>query len=918
MMKLNSLFLFMLLILSSCSHFNNEEIDLPIFSWIDETYQLELVFDSLENDDLYQLEIFNKLIRLKDDQGKVIPVARVRSHGKNKITVITGVNLDLSRNYYFQINGDRVYAYPSKEYLNKYYQYQGPLGVNKSADGWTFTLWSPTATDITLRLYRSDDQRRLLAKRPMSILTPGVWQIHLDPRSLSLDSLEGLNYQYEIFALGEKKLAADPYSYSLAAYDVRTKDPLKSSIVDIERIKKKYVLNRPQTNKQILKDKKFVGYETHLRDLTISPSSSAPDELKGTYLAAPSSIEHLKDLGITHIQLMPLAFFASVNERDHSYQSLLSPYDQINYNWGYDTQHFFSLSGYYSSSPHSPSSRIEEFRKMVHSFHKNNIGVIMDVVFNHLYDGLKFENAAPGCYLRRDRDGAISKASGAGFTFDSTIFMGRRMIIDSLDFFHNFYHVNGFRFDLMSFIDRETLILAQKRLGDDVLLYGEGWNSTDLPKSLASTMHQLPTDQFGAFNDQARDSIIGQLGQKGVVLGNSSLIPAVKSVISGSVQNMNKVWAGLSSNRFHHFAKAPQNSYIYLDIHDGPTLWDKVDALSSLSSDERIERIKQAYAVLFTSQGTPILHAGSEMGRTKPTNSQDKEISTIFYGQEFNKRPLQANSYRHGDDTNAIDWKLIKSPKNITSYIRQLIEVRNRYDHFSLKSKEELIKRMHFVGANNDIIELSKGKTFTKFQDLDALTLHFINGPKEKLMYIAGEIHPDYITKDSGKNPKINDFKIQFDSKGNGEITLSKQTLEDCNYDVWSDPDALNIKLINTPGLWDTIPNAYEGMGNNTISITSVSQEMSATIDLSKMNASSDDWKNIKQDAQNYIAYIIKGKNASEKSMLIIHNFSPRSVTIEDNLIKNGEIIFKIKDEPVFINNGKATVSAHQSVIVMI
>lgn len=928
--------LILLLLINSCSHLTSSIAPTFSFLWINERHELEAIlppsYDASTSVSL-TVENFKKHYQLKDDQGNHLSIVRLRYSGSNRVQLISGQLLDLSRNYYLlPIGGSKLYAYPSRQYLNKYYYFKNHLGAKKEDHRWTLTLWSPTATDVVVRIYRADDQRRLVMKLPLTATKPGLWEISIDELKFEGKKLSGYHYQYEIFALGEKRFSPDPYSFALATNWKKTSHEIKSTFVDIEELKKKYILHRYRQNKDLLsKNKQFIGHETNIRDLTIAPESLASQEQKGTYTGVLSAIPQFKKLGITHLQLMPLAFFPTVEEKATAYQSFLTPYNQLNYNWGYDTQHFFAPSGFYSQVPQSAQKKMEELKEMVNTLHQNDIGVILDIVFNHLYDGESFENAAPGCYLRRDQSGVISKKSGAGYSVESRNFMTRRMIIDAVEFWHRFYGINGFRFDLMSFIDRETLLHIRKRLGPDVILYGEGWNFTDLPKAEASTMHNLPDSTFGAFNGEARDSIIGSQHRPGVVLGNSELIPQVKSVIIGALKNAPRHYTGLSQDSFHHFTTRADQNIIYLDIHDGPTLWDKVDALSALPQDQRILRIKQAYAVLLTGLGRPIFQAGSEMGRSKKSigtgKKGDQEVSTIFTGKENANLPLQANSYRHWDETNSFPWKNLNKEKDITSYLSKVIKLRQALPHLHYTSEDDIFRHVQFLDAHRDTNKKDKKKdsvsAYQAFSQLEDLKIKFIGGPSNQTMYIAGELHPSFRVSEDHKNPDINPFILNFDSGGNAILTLSKTQIQDCDFEAWSSPTALNFKLVSTAGKWDTLAYAYDAMGNNSIQLESIPQSRELTINLKTMNASGDELEK-EINSQGYIAYQITGDH-NYKKIVIVHNFSdepkvvkltwitPTSKILLDELDAS---IAGIRESSIKLLDGELLIPPHQSTIV--
>ena len=316
----------------------------------------------------------------------------------------------------------------------------------------------------------------------------------------------------------------------------------------------------------------FIGYEAHIRDFSITVNGG------GTYGDFASKLSHIKDLGVTHIQFMPLQNFYTVVEEDRSWQGKDASQNEINYNWGYDPQNYFTPEGHFSEDARDPLLRVNELKDLIGKVHDKNIGAILDVVYNHLYAQDTLEKAAPGSYMRRNTDGGISFKSGAGASLESRNLMTRRLIIDSLLWWKNYYGFDGFRFDLMGFTDIETMREIRKALGEDTVLYGEAWEFTDLPNDQATTKSRIPVDlNISAFNDTSRDSYTGHMEDKGFVQGISYELPKVRAGIVAGYQKFPTRGGLVSNDQYHLFAKSPVQALNYLTIHDGFTLWDKIN-----------------------------------------------------------------------------------------------------------------------------------------------------------------------------------------------------------------------------------------------------------------------------------------------------------------------------------------------------
>jgi pullulanase len=420
-------------------------------------------------------------------------------------------------------------------------------------------------------------------------------------------------------------------------------------------------------------------YELHVRDASIHAGSGIRN--KGKYLGLAETgthfeglttgLAHLQELGVTHVHLLPVADYYSVEEHRHH---------QPHYNWGYDPLNYNIPEGSYSSDPHDGAARIRELKQMIMGFHQAGIRVIMDVVYNHtaLTERSNFNQLVPGYYYRHKKNGDFSDASSCGNETASERPMMRKFIIESLQYWVKEYHIDGFRFDLMGVHDLETMNLISKALHElkpDILLYGEGWaaGTSPLPDSeRALKQHVSRLDRIAVFSDDARDAIKGSVfneTDKGFASGKPGMENLIKSCIVASCPHPQL--HGQTA-----YAVSPHNIITYCECHDNHTLWDKW--LLSNPEDEEADRIRMhnlALTIILTSQGIPFLHAGTEFLRTKK-------------GVE--------NSYKSPDEINAIDWSRKKQYHETVAYVKALINMRKAHPAFRMTTAHDIANHLQF------------------------------------------------------------------------------------------------------------------------------------------------------------------------------------------------------------------------------
>ena len=612
---------------------------------------------------------------------------------------------------------------------------QKDFGVKLNDDYAVFKVWSPPAARIDVIFY-DENQNQISVDKTFSMIKDkqGVFSLMINSLDVeNSESLEGLFYQYKVFAYGKAKLALDPYSFSMAAFNPNGDDKIgKSAIVSMKSGKSLPTNFRHSfSNSSIMaNDVDLIAYELHIRDFT-SQVGVVKHELSGTFVGATKKINYLKQLGITHVQLMPVMNFYTINETNRTFSN--SEATNSNYNWGYDPHNYFSLEGWFSTDATNPYKRIIEFKELVNELHKNNIGVILDVVYNHTYIVETYENIAPTCYYRYNSEMKISGHSGAGPSLETRHSMVRKLIIDSLKHFVTEYHIDGFRFDLMGFIDHETMKLIRKEVGkvynpnniNELILHGEAWIFSDLDTSenttdinAATTKINYPKENINLafFNDTSRDSYAGKNENRGFVQGNFLEIDRVVSAIVGGIKTYKTdnltIHKDVFYNNYNLFAEYPSSCLNYLSIHDGLTLWDKINlSWQDSTGFERARLMRLASAMLFTSQGKIILHGGDELLRTKPLSKFDKErnraLTSQFVNEEENSCYFHENSYCSNDYTNMFRWDRMNNQyapivRNMIEYYKGLILMRRSISALRMNLTKNICNGLKFISISNN------------------------------------------------------------------------------------------------------------------------------------------------------------------------------------------------------------------------
>lgn len=599
----------------------------------------------------------------------------------------------------------------SEEFNNKFY-YSGELGATYSKDKTIFRVWSPEAKSLELLLYRDGNTDSLIEKDSLNKKENGVWEI------VKEGDLNGVYYKYHIVGENFEHDFVDPYCRALGVNGYR------GMVIDLEETnpigwKADY---RPELKEVI----DSILYEMHIRDFSIDESSGVTIENRGKFLGVveekttipgtrvKTTLDHLKELGITHVHLLPAFDFGSVDE-----ERLNEP----QYNWGYDPVNYNVPEGSYSKNPYNGEVRIKEFKEMVLKLHRAGIRVVMDVVYNHTYSGenSNLNLSYPGYYHRQDKNGEFSNGSGCGNELASERLMVRKYMIDSLKYWAKEYHIDGFRFDLMALHDIETLQEIRKemdKIDTSILIYGEGWNGGESPLPKEKACFKCNVGKFGdlqiaAFSDDMRDGIKGhvsKLKEGGFVNGGNDFEESIKFGIVAATYHKEIDYEKVNYSD-ESWANEPYQTINYSSAHDNNTLHDKLRIVCENASEEEIiDMNKLSAAIVLTSQGIPFIHAGEELLRSK-VNEKGEFIE---------------NSYNSNDFVNKIDWTRKIEYKSLFEYYRGLINLRKEYELFRLNNSKEIREKLSFIEKELGIKE--KGVVAYRLKDENDELIVIFNG----------------------------------------------------------------------------------------------------------------------------------------------------------------------------------------------
>ena len=578
----------------------------------------------------------------------------------------------------YNINMPIIY---STEEFEAEYTYDGDdLGATWTKEKTSFRVWAPTAEKVILNLYKAGDASvsDLIEQVEMTKDVKGTWIAEKE------GDLNGTYYTYTVTIDDVDTEACDPYARTTGINGNR------AMVIDLDSTDPEGWAEdkNPHAGESITD---AILYEIHVRDISASDDSGITN--KGLYLGltetgtkteggVATGLDHLKELGITHLHILPFYDYGSVDETGKTGNP---------YNWGYDPKNYNVPEGSYSSDPYNGEVRVSEVKQMVQALHENDISVVMDVVYNHVYNAgdFCFNKLVPGYFSRIDQEGSYSNGSGCGNDTASERSMVQKYIVESVNYWVEEYHIDGFRFDLVGLIDTETInkvVEEVHKTHPDVIFYGEGWTmNTSVTKEgyiMSTQLNSTKTPDFAYFNDTIRDGLKGNVFNS-TETGFVSGMPGKEALIT-------QCFLGAAD-----WCKSPSQTINYASCHDNNTLYDRLQlSCSDATQEELISMNNLAAAIYMTAEGVPFMMGGEEMLRTKIKADGS----------------LDSNSYISGDDTNALKWSTLEDKQYaaVNEYYKGLIAFRKAHGALRLTTAEDVANTVTALeGLDDNVVGFS-------------------------------------------------------------------------------------------------------------------------------------------------------------------------------------------------------------------
>ena len=658
-----------------------------------------------------KVEIVNPL----DDMANQLAIKG--ADGEIAIKEVTGTDgsyvvsleeeLDTFKAYQIEYNGTSTaivmpVIYSTEDFESEYTYTGNDLGATWTKEATTFRVWAPTAESVKVKLYRggSAANNNLIEAIDMTADVNGTWVATKD------GDLNGTFYTYEVIINGERVEACDPYAKAVGVNGQR------AMVIDLDSTDPEGWDKDTNPNADLAFTDAVI-YELHVRDLGSDESSGITNVGKFLSLTEhgtttpggqKTGVDHIKDLGITHLHILPMYDYGSVDEMGSG-----NPF-----NWGYDPVNYNVPEGSYATDPFDGAVRVNEAKQMVQSLHNDGISVIMDVVYNHVYDGSQycFNKIVPGYFSRISDAGHYSNGSGCGNDTASERSMVKKYIVDSVLYWATEYHIDGFRFDLVGLIDTETIneiIETVHAVRPDVVFYGEGWTmSTNVTKEgydMCTQTNSQMVPEFAFFNDTIRD------GLKGSVFENTAT-----GYVQGTTGNADTIadcFIGLA-----RWCKSPSQTINYASCHDNNTLYDRLQESRKDASKEDLIRMNNLTAAIYiTSQGIPFVHAGEEMLRTK-----------VNEDGTFNH-----NSYNSTDEVNSIKWSTLEDAvyQDVVKYYKGLIAFRKAHSSLRMQTAEEVAANItRLSGLADEVLGFQINASAVEGEKADSILVYFNPNPE--------------------------------------------------------------------------------------------------------------------------------------------------------------------------------------------
>lgn len=579
----------------------------------------------------------------------------------------------------------------STKTFEKNYTYKGDdLGATWTKKATTFRVWAPTAEKVVVNLYETGnpDAADCVGQVSMKKDVKGTWIAE------KKGDLNGVYYTYSVSVNGKVTEATDPYARTTGVNGVR------AMVIDLSATNPAgWDEDKDPHADNCITD--AIIYELHVRDLSVDENSGIQHKGKflgiaetGTKNAAghATGLDHMKELGITHLHLLPSYDYGSVDE---------TRLDEAQFNWGYDPVNYNVPEGSYSTDPYHGEVRVKEMKQMVQALHQNGISVIMDVVYNHVYDAEQFcfNKIVPGYFSRIDKNGVYSNGSCCGNDTASERSMVKKYIVDSVSYWADEYHIDGFRFDLVGLLDTETInaiVEDVHKKHPNVIFYGEGWTMpTGVTKEgylMATQLNSAETPEFAYFSDTLRDGLKGRVffaDSKGYVTGADDATEVIEACLLGQSD----------------WCKNPCQTVNYASCHDNYTLMDKIAlSIPEAGRDEWIRSNNLSAAICMLSQGVAFMHAGEELLRSK-VDEQGEYVE---------------NSYASSDYVNQFDWNVLEKEEcqKTFAYYKGLIQLRKRYASLRYMTADEVNAHVQLLKPQEKNVIVAHVKDDEKQEEL--------------------------------------------------------------------------------------------------------------------------------------------------------------------------------------------------------
>lgn len=671
------------------------------------TTEIEAVFTKKSSKSKSEIKIYDK-------NNKELTIESVTYGSGTKAVIKLASEIDLGSAYTVKTTTGTGSAIARIDFNNDFFEetftYDGDdLGANYTKSATTFKVWAPTADAVNVLLFSSGQVTKVdKGTHKMTGGTSaekGVWTVTVNK------DLKNVYYLYQVTVNDKTVLAMDPYART---GDTTNDNPVESNyyvgqrgmVVDLNSTNPKNWKNDKRHTLENNTD--AIIYETSVRDFSSDTDSGIAKKYMRKYLAftqentknskgTKTGITYVKNLGVTHIQLMPSFDFSGTDEKT-----------MTNYNWGYNPVNYNIPEGAFSTDPTDGNVRVNEYKRMVQSIHSNGMGVSMDVVYNHVNNAttFSFNKIVPGYFFRG------SNGSGCGNDVASERSMVSKYIVDSVAYWAEEYHLDAFRFDLVGLLDVDTMNAIRKAVNEidpKIMLYGEGWTlgtSTTKNVALATQPNTSKMDGVGMFNDVIRDAIGGSNdgSSKGYATGNPyNRVSDLKYALKSST----------------YYNNDPNLNINYLSCHDNYTLWDKITkANGGLIKETKVKMNKLAAAMNFTSQGVPLFLSGEEFLRTKNGDH---------------------NSYKSSDSVNLMDWSLVDDNKDVVEYYKGLIAFRKKHAGLRMTSLQDINKNFKYIASTNNVIAYTiNGKNAGDISD-NILVAFNPNSSQQTLTLPAGK-----------------------------------------------------------------------------------------------------------------------------------------------------------------------------------